>query len=459
MTRVFLLAHAAARTRALSPLLLATLVIAAAGCKRPMTLPTTEVPPAQVRTVADVPPDRQPAEGQTRVLGNGWYANVEVDAHDRLHLAWTDADLGDVMYAVTDGAAVAPSAPLALEPQVVEHKGAVGSYLRLALAPGDVPVLSYYDQDERTLRLAHRPADLAAMAAAGARLGDKVTRKPTQVRVPGEKPPPPPETGMGEGWHGEEVAFGDNAGLAGDLDVDDEGVPHLIYYTKNERLRYATRPEGTAAFGESVLGVFDKQDIDDRAGGSYTMSTDVIVTDGVVVASYCHWNYVDSQLKLAVKPKGATTFQVVEASPLQRLVDGWHSTLVPREDGTVDVLSVATGEGKLLRGTLDVNALAPLRDRVTVLDRPGATVVRRAPDGTLWILTRLLGLLSLDEKPGVSLIEVPGGDPAKARRFLLEEGLGRDPWIDLALKSDGTPVAVWTSRETLSMRLYVHAGD
>ncbi len=339
---------------------------------------------------------------------------------------------------------------------MVEHKGAVGSYLRLALAPGDVPVLSYYDQDERTLRIAHRPADLPLMAAAGARLGDKATTQEARVLVPGAKPPPPPELGMGEGWHGEEVAFGDNAGLAGALAVDDEGVPHLIYYTKNERLRYATRPAGAAAFGERVRGVFDKQDVDDQAGGSYTMSTDLIVENGTVVASYCHWNYVDSQLKVALLPPGAERFDVVAATPLLRTVDGWHSTLVPLGDGKVEVYSVATGDAKLLRGVIDLKQPAPFEERSTLLDRPGPSVVRRAPDGTLWILTRYLGLLSLDEKPGVSLIELPGGDPAKARRFLLEEGMGRDPWIDLALLQDGTPVAVWTSRETLSMKLYVH---
>lgn len=436
--------------RALVPVLF-TLVIAAGACKRPVTLPTTEVPAAKIHTVADVPPDREPAEGQTRVLGNGWYANVEVDAQDRLHLAWTDADLGDVMYAVTEPGAVEPAAAV-----VVEHQGAVGSYLRLDLAPGDAPVLAYYDQDDRTLRVAHRPADLPRMAAAGARLGEKATSHEVRVLVPGERAPPPPETGMGEGWHGEEVAYGDNAGLAGSLYVDDEGVPHLIYYTKNERLRYATRPRGVAAFGENVLGVWHKENVDENAGGSYTMSTDVVVADGAVIASYCHWNYVDSQLKIAIKPKDADAFRVVEASPLLRMVDGWHSTLLPAADGKVDVFSVANGEAKLLHGVLDLAAPGPLEDRATVVDRPGPTVVRRAPDGTLWVLTRALGMPNLDEEAGVSLIELPGGDTSKVRRYLLEAGVGRDPWIDLALLSDGTPVAVWTSRETLSMKLYVH---
>lgn len=428
----------------------------AGACKRDLVMPTTPAKKERIRVVADVPPDREPAKGQTRVLGTGWYANVEIDAEDRLHLAWTDADVGDVLYTTIEPGETQPRAP---EP--VETEGAVGSYLRLALAPGDVPVLSYYDQDERTLRLAHRPADLPAMEEAGANLkgGGAVRTEPT-VLVPGEKPPPPPDHGMGEGWHGEDVAFGDNAGIAGSLAVDGKGRPHMIYYAKNERLRYATRGAGLPAFGEGAHGAFDKLDVDDRAGGSYTMSTDLAaLDDGTVVASYCHWNYVDAQLKLAVKKAGEPAFELVEASPMRRMVDGWHSSIVrDAKDGTLSVYSVATGEGQMLVGTFDPDKPAPLGERQVVMDRPGAAVVRRARDGTVWILTRGLGLPSLGEEPGVWLVEVPKGDPKEARRWMLEKGVGRDPWIDLELKKDDTPVAVWSSRETLSMRLYEHTG-
>jgi hypothetical protein len=440
------------RTFAAATLLLALpLGTVGVGCKRSFVLASEEVPAADVRAVAVVPEGREPSKGQTQVLGTGWYANLEIDADDQLHLAWTDADLGDVLYARMERGSLALP-----EPEVVEHEGAVGSYLRLALAPGGVPVLSYYHQDKRTLRLAHRPRDLEAMKAAGARLGaGEVKTRPTSVLVPGEKPPPAPDEGMGEGWHGEEVAFGDNAGLTGSLVVDKEGAPHLIYYTTNERLRYATRPAGVAAFGADVYGAFDKLDLDEHAGGSYTMSTDLrALDDGTIVASYAHWNYVDSQLKVGLRRKGAASFEVVEASPMHRLVDGWHSTVLPAGAGEVDVFSVATGEQRLLVGRMSLERPGALTSRQVLLERPGATVVRRAEDGTLWILSRGLGMLSLDEEPGVWLVRLEGGDPGMARRWLLEKGVGRDPWIDLELLSDGSPVAVWTSRETLSMKLY-----
>lgn len=428
------------------------------GCKRALITPTEEVPPDRIRVIADVPPDRSPSNGQTRVLGNGWYANVEVDSDDRIHLAWTDADVGDVMYTTIE-----PGPPKPVVAEIVADEGAAGSYVRLALAPGGAPVISYYHQDLRMLRLAHRPADLPKMSASGAELavagldGASAAWKEPTALVPGEKPPPPPEHGMGPGWHGEDVAFGDNAGIAGALTVDRKGRPHAIYYTKDERLRYAHRPDGLPAFGAGGHGAFDKADIDDRAGGSYTMSTDLLaLSDGTIVASYCHWNFFDAQLKLAVRKAGSSTFQVVAASPMRKLVDGWHSTLLPRSDGKVDAFSVATGEGQLLLGQFDPTAPAELGSRQVIMERPGATVVQKAADGTLWVLSRGLGLPSLDEQPGVWLIELPQGDRALSRRFMLEKGVGQDPWIDLALKKDGTPVAVWTSRETLSMRMYTH---
>lgn len=307
------------------------------------------------------------------------------------------------------------------------------------------------------LRLAHRPADLERMKQHGAVFATPPGEGERHVAlVPGEDPPPEPSDGMGEGWHGEDVAFGDNVGMAGALLVDKQGRAHLTYYTKNERFRYARRPADKDAFGPHVAGLFDKLDVDERAGGSYTMQTDLaVLDDGTAVVSYCHWNYVDSQLRLGVLKPGARAFDVLEATPMMRLVDGWHSTLLPAATGAgLDVFSVATGEQKLFQGRFDVAQPAPLSDREVILERPGPAVVRRAADGTLWVLTRGQGFRSLGEEPGVWLVEIPKGDVSKARRLLLERGLSRDPWIDLALRPDGRPVAVWTSRETLSIKMY-----
>ena len=436
-----------------SRLCLALALVLAAGlaCKENVLLPTEEIPERDLIVVARPPSDRQPSPGQTKVLGTGWYANVEIDAKGVLHFAWTDADLGDVMYTRWE-----PEQPAPVPPQPVELDGAAGGYLQLVLGPGDAPILSYYHQDRRVLRLAHRPADLPKMKAAGAVLVAPLEAKPVFTPlVPGEKAPRQPSEGMGPGWHGEDVAFGDQVGMAGKLFVDQQGRPHLTYYTKNERFRYARRPASKDAFGPLVNSIFEKYDVDERAGGSYTMSTDLAVTkDGTAVVSYCHWNYIDSVLRVGWLAPGKSDFEVVDAAKLDRIVDGWHSALVPIDDHQFEVFSVATAALKLFSGRFDTRAPKAFAERQVWVERPGPTVVKRAANGTFWVLTRGQGFRSLGEEPGVWLIEIPQGDPGAAKRKLLERGSQRDPWLDLVIRPDGRPVAVWTSTETDSMRMY-----
>ena len=430
----------------------AALLLLACGCQRPAVIPAEDVPPKRVVVVAKTPKGRTPSEGQTKVLGNGWYANVEVDSRDRIHVAYTDADLGDVLYAVS-----LPGQTALGPPEPVEVEGAVGSYLNLAIAPGDAPVLSYYHQGRRQLRLAYRPNDIPAMRAAGVSFGDPLRPLKSMPLVPGERPPPAPGSGMGPGWNGEDVAFGDNVGMASSLLVDGSGRPHLFYYAKGERARYAARPKGLPAFGPSVAGRWEKIDVDTKAGGSYTMGTDLIaLSDGTVLASYCNWNFVDAQLKIAMRRPGQRHFTVIEAENFQRRVDGWHSALLPRSDGLIDVYSVATGDQRLLRGVFNPKAPGPLTDRQEIMGRPGATAIVRSKDGTLWIATRGQGFESLGESPGVWLVEIPAGDVSRPKKYVLEKGLGANPWIDIALRKNGRPVVVWTSQRDQVMRMYVH---
>ena len=438
------------------------------GCERAIMMPTETVNASQIGTVIQVPPSRTPVEGQTRVLGTGWYANVEVDSQDRLHFAWVDADLGDVLYAVTDpgGVEAGPAQP-------VEVRGAVGSYLQLALGKGDTPVMIYYHQDSQSLRMAHKESDLALMKSAGAEVALAPSVPTTSAKNPAGSKADKKSSGqlsakdpikddlrkdptkrMGDGWIGETITIGDNVGMAAKLRIDQSGRPHLIYRTKKEKLHYARRPSQFPAFGQGTLGKFEISVVDTNAGASYTMTSDLLMLpDQSLVISYCHWNYVDSSLKLAHLPAGQDAFSVLKL-PMSKQVDGWHSGLLQNQDGTIAVYSVATGDQKMYQFDFDLKKFEVPASRRVVMERPGASIIKRSADNTIWILTRGQGIESLGEKSGVWLIEIPQGEQSKIRRKMLEFGAASDPWIDLALRQDGRPVAVWTSPDQQSMRIY-----
>jgi hypothetical protein len=427
-----------AGARALAPKLV-VIVGMMAACSEKAQAPLVRPPGGSVNAVALTPADRKPAEGQDIVLGNGWYANVEIDDDDRIHLAWVDADKGDVLYTTVEPGGATPEPP-----SVVEHKGAVGSYLRLALAPGGVPVLAYYHQDERTLRLAHRPSDLATLASRGV----VVDQTP-----PAAKPPLGGER-MGEGFVGEDVTFGDHVGMAGSLFVDGQGVPHLTYYAKGSRYRYARREVGLPAFGPSANGRFLLQDVDKQGGSSFTMRSDLRVRDdGTVITSFCNWTFSDAMLKVGVKKPGAKVFDVV-TWPETGGSDGWQSTLIDDGNAGFLVYSVAIGDQKLWESRFNpVDMLVP-PERQERLTRPAAAIVRRRADGTSLALVRGNGSDPATDPSGVFLVELPRTGAPLKDRMLLDEGASTDPWIDLALRKDGRPVAVWTTSDHREMRIY-----
>lgn len=428
-------ARRAAVTVAGTAALLVAALGAASSCTREQRVPTTDAEASAISLIAGPPPERI-AAGEAR-RGVGWYPDVEVDDRDRLHFAWTDADIGDVMYAVAPPGSSLPGAP---EP--VETEGAAGAFVRLALAPGGAPVLSFFHQGEHTLRVAHRPADVAAMKAAGAEVD--VTAPPAAAARP-----------LAPGWVGEDIAFGDDAGAGSALVVDEQGRPHLVYGVKGDRVRYARRPAGVPAFGAAGVGHWEKVDVDGRSGQSPSLINSLVVQDdGTVVASYCDFQVAMGHLRLAVRPPRVPLFTVTSAREQPKPgFDGTSSALLPRPDGKLDVAAVRLDDGALLLGTFDPKAPAPLAERVRLGPARGPTVVRRAKDGTLWALGRD-PFEKGDRVPGLYLLEVPAGDPKQARRVLLEKGTADDPWIDLALRDDGRPVAVWFSEEAKGLRLY-----
>ncbi|HEY4221326.1 MAG TPA: hypothetical protein VGO62_08280, partial [Myxococcota bacterium] len=265
---------------------------------------------------------------------------------------------------------------------------------------------------------------------------------------------------MAPGWVGEDIAFGDEAGAGSALVVDAHGRPHLLYGVRGNRVRYARRPQSAPAWGGAGAGVWEKLDVDDNSGQSPLLITSLaLLDDGTAVASYCDWQVVMAHLKLGVRPPeraGAppTLWQSTAAHEDNKPgIDGPSSAILVRKDGKVDVAAVRVDDGALLLGSFDPKHPAALADRTRVATARGPTVVRRGDDGTIWALTRDPHERG-DRVTGLFLIEVPHGDPAQARRVLLEKGTQDDPWIDVALRKDGRPVAVWFSEEAKGLKLY-----
>src|SRR5437870_2374350 len=69
------------------------------ACAPPVDITAMDAEPGVVSIVYAPSVDRAPPPLHGRLLGAGWYPNVEVDADDRVHIAFVDADAGDVLYA------------------------------------------------------------------------------------------------------------------------------------------------------------------------------------------------------------------------------------------------------------------------------------------------------------------------------------------------------------------------
>jgi len=419
------------------------------GCAGRTAVPTSEPSPSAITTV-DSP---KLAEDGADVVsgprrGMGWYPNVEADGEGRLHLAWVDADAGDVRYAVT-----APGgSSLAEPPMTVDALGAVGSFLRLALAPGGAPLMTYARQDTAIFRFAWRPLDRAVMRAAGG-----------AVDADGVFPELPTQTTTGApvqllgGFIGEEVGYGEQVGRGSSLTADKEGRVAIAYYSADDRLRLARRPADVAAFSVESAGVLEKRDLDSWARGSIRVVSDTIVLDdGTVVVAYAHDVATDARLRVAVVPPGGKPTMIEDVRGPTVTLDGLTSRLVARDGGgIVDVIAHDKTAGAVVLRSVDVKTAAWLPNRTKLVDVDGVAVsVPR--EGGWYTLARVPG-------EGVFLYVIDAGAPTaegaptagQTRRIRLDgSSMQTDNWLDIAVRRDGRAAAVWCSTAEGVIKLY-----
>lgn len=413
---------------ALGPLL----ALGLGGCAQEAPIPARDANPAHIVVVAG-PPSERVAAGRAR-LGVGWSPDVEVDTEDRVHVVWTDADRGDVLYAMAPPGSATPGPP-----ELVEGAGAAGAFVRLALGPGSVPVVSFHRQDIHTLQVAHRPSDLAALAAAGSR-----------VEVP---PPPGKKAPLGPRWSVEDVAYGRDVGAGSALVVDNHGRPHLLFNARGTHVRLARRPHDAPAFGANASGRWETAEVATGSGQTPDARNALLVLeDGTEIAAFCDHQVVASRLRVAVRAAGQMGFASLPVAPMRDGFVGLSSALWPRADGRIDI-AFTDASDRALR----VRALRPTattsEDALLARHVSGHAVMQRARDGTLWVL----GPSSAQDGTGARelvLLEHPGGDPARARRTVLARGVSERMWIDLALRADGRPVSVWFDDELKSLKLH-----
>lgn len=422
----------------------AALLPACEGCG-PLTPTTTTEPPPSTISVVDV--GREPGAGDAPRKGTGWYPNIKAGRDGALHLAWVDADAGDVRYAVTapGGSALEPG-PDGQTIVTVDAEGAVGSFLRFALAPGDAPVLSYARQDTGIFRFAWRPDARARMGAAGADVDDAPFPQLTTASTTGSP------IALSAGFVGEEVGFGEQIGRGHGLVVDGTGRVAIAYYSADDRLRLARRPADVPAFSSSSVGVLEKRDLDGWARGSVRATADLLtLEDGTVVVAYPHDVATDARLKIAILRPGIDRAVLVEDTRGRTVaLDGLTPRLASRPDGLLDVVTHDRLEGIVWRRELDVATATFTATRERLADVEGIAVA--AASASAWyVLARVPG-----ESGGVFLYVVEGTPEARERRRIRLGGGGgqTDGWLDIAIRPDGRPAGVWFDAASGSLKLY-----
>lgn len=390
-------------------------LVALAACERTLAVRTVE-PPGVQPVAVELPVDDK---GEV-----GWYPALRRGPQGALHLAYCDKTQGDVRYGRRGDDRV-------LRLETVAAYGAVGKYVALAVDDADQPHLLYHDQDTKYLKYTLKQDGRWLQAP---RREGELTSLPDEAE------------------RHEKLAWGAEVGMGSRLLVH-KGIAYALYYTSRRdggRLFLSVRkPLSEAPFGSE--GAWTEEEVD-RADGSWSVWTDLIVDGDRLVASYPHWNWVDSELRLAERPLAGGPWKVRVLYPLKKMTPGWMSSLVPTPDqGLLMAFSglrserVFVGPVPADDDMVDTPVLGYFINRIRM---------QRAANGDLLLAAAETGKGRL----GDSVLAVFRRHEGAWTRYLVDTRRPVASRLDLAAADDGKAIILYYGDSTRGLWLYDESG-
>ena len=360
----------------------------------------------------------------------GWFPAIALDSKQNLHIAYCDVARGDLRYGFRGADGV-------LHLETVASYGAVGKYVQLAIDANDEPHLMYFDQDNKFVKYT-----------------TKHNGQWLQIPLDANKPPSRPE----QAERHEQLVWGPESGIGGRLLAHD-GHIYAMYYVNRKLggvLHLMTRKTLTQAPYGSKDAWHDE--VIDKAGGSYSIWTDLDIIDGKLFALYPNWNYISSELRLASRPLNEKAqkepkWKIRTIYPLSKKVPGWNSALVHGPEGFT--LAFTTLE----RERLQIGSL-PQTDDVDVSDLPvlknfvNKMRLARAANGDLVVAAAETGRGRL----GNSQLAILRRSKNKWQRYVVDSRRPVASQMDLVVNDKGQALILYWTHVDRGLWLYDETG-
>lgn len=381
-----MIAHTPGANDRLKLVLLMSLVLGG-GCESEIKTPSALRGKGQTTVLAQGAPN-----GQT-----GWWPDVEFSTADVPHIAFCDAERGDLMYAARTNDQ--------WHVETVSATGAVGKYLSLALDRNDHPAISFYDQSKKYLRYAWRES---------------------------------------RRWTTERIAWGPEIGHASQLHFAQDGLPHLFYYVPSGRLvhnrRLAASQWHAVTVAEAAGGFSSRIGVQERADGFWL--------------SFVDWNFRDTALLLATPhPQEGHTLHRVSGQK----GPGWRSFIASPVDSPPAVIYSESNTGHLKlavaapKQPTTQGSRAPTHWNTRILLRHvGNFSGSLLPSGGWVIAYEDI----FEKRLGQGVVKMLRFEHGVYSKFQIDNEIGTGEYLDIAVNSKGAALVAYYADSIKGLRLY-----